>query len=197
MRDDEFPDVACHVLGQLVAAPLCAPAVGFFFKALRHLLELQPNATLHALLAAPRALVPLSRLKQLASTWFGGDAGRRLLERAQQQIDNPAARIEGEAAGSLEEFLPLFLEAWELEHANQEQRIRQAFAAAQPASGVFTLEAFTALVRSLEGGAALEGRTVEAMYQAALDCSGGLLEQAETDVVLLEAFVYVCRSAGL
>ena len=40
----------------------------------------------------------------------------------------------------------------------------------------------------------LTDETISDMYQAALDCSSGLLEEPETDVVLLEAFVYVCRS---
>ena len=153
-------------------------------------------------------------------------------------------------------------QAWESEHAADEQRLRSAFAAAQPSSGVLTRDAFAALVRSLEGAAtaadpAIDDERVGAMYEAALDCSSGprsrlkqpgsqlgahaatpregyplgprgepspllttacnggaflpppkvsdvtafgppgLLKQPESDVVLLEAFVYVCRTAGL
>ena len=195
-------------------------------------LALRPNVSLHALLVAPRALVPVAGLRQLASAWFGGDASRALLERLQALADNPTATVEGggggnpaEPAGALEELLPLLVEArcrpaacnpvypgcnrvlssaatmctlgcsrtpsslhvshvsqaWELEHGAHEQRLRSAFAAAQPASGVLTRDAFAALVRSLEGGAAaaaadpaIDAERVGAMYEAALDCSSGL-----------------------
>ena len=66
-------------------------------------------------------------------------------------------------------------QAWESEHAADEQRLRSAFAAAQPSSGVLTRDAFAALVRSLEGAAtaadpAIDDERVGAMYEAALDC---------------------------
>lgn len=69
-------------------------------------------------------------------------------------------------------------QAWESEHAADEQRLRSAFAAAQPSSGVLTRDAFAALVRSLEGAAtaadpAIDDERVGAMYEAALDCSSG------------------------
>ena len=81
-------------------------------------LALRPNVSLHALLVAPRALVPVAGLRQLASAWFGGDASRALLERLQALTDNPTATVEGggggnaaEPAGALEELLPLLIEA--------------------------------------------------------------------------------------
>ena len=169
---------------------------------------------------------------------------------------------------------PHVSQAWEIEHAAHGQRLRSAFAAAQPSSGVLTRDVFAALVRSLEGAAAaaadpaIDDERVGVMYEAALDCSSGmpagskyprsqlrgaahaathrprspthlpravplgprgepsplptnacsgralvpplpkvadgtasdppgLLKQPESDVLLLEAFVYVCRSAGL
>ena len=169
---------------------------------------------------------------------------------------------------------PHVSQAWEIEHAAHGQRLRSAFAAAQPSSGVLTRDAFAALVRSLEGAAAaaaepaIDDERVGLLYEAALDCSSGmpagskyprsqrrgaahaathrprspthlpravplgprgepsplptnacsgralvpplpkvadgtasdppgLLKQPESDVLLLEAFVYVCRSAGL
>ena len=168
---------------------------------------------------------------------------------------------------------PHVSQAWEIEHAAHGQRLRSAFAAAQPSSGVLARDVFAALVRSLEGAAAaaadpaIDDERVGVMYEAALDCSSGmpagpkypcsqlrvgahaathrprspthlpravplgprgepsplpknacsgralvplpkvadgtafdppgLLKQPESDVLLLEAFVYVCRSAGL
>jgi|TARA_B110000196_G_scaffold283198_1_gene264964 hypothetical protein len=74
---------------------------------------------------------------------------------------------------------PHVSQAWEIEHAAHEQRLRSAFAAAQPSSGVLTRGAFAALVRSLEGAAAaaepaIDDERVGAMYEAALDCSSGM-----------------------
>ena len=50
-------------------------------------LALRPNVSLHALLMAPRALVPVAGLRQLASAWFSADASRALLERLQALAD--------------------------------------------------------------------------------------------------------------
>ena len=149
--------------------------------------------------------MPLSGVRQLASSMLGGDACRRLLEALQQMSDNPTARLPpmggaggaGDPAGSLEELLPAFAAAWDLDNAHTEQRLRSAFAEAQPPSGVFSLDQFAALVRSLGGGGALPDTAVATMFQQALEISGGLLEEADSDVLLLEAFVYVCHSRGL
>ena len=187
------------------AAPWAQPKVAFFFDLLAALLALQPSATLQALLAAPRAVVPLSGVRQVGAVLLSAESHRRLLEALQRMHDNPAERMPagggaggaGEPAGSLEELLPLFVDAYDMDRAPREQRLRSAFAEAQPASGVLSLPAFVALVRALDGAAALSDATVFAMYQQALECSGGLLDEAESDIVLLEAFVYVCQTVGL
>ena len=96
----------------------------------------------------------------------------------------------------LDAFLLLLCEAHaELDDVH-EQRIRAALVLAQPASGALTYQAFCEVVRGLDGGSAVPAPTLLAMYELAVRVSMSVLG-TDDDTVLVDAFVYACRAAGL
>ena len=98
---------------------------------------------------------------------------------------------------ALEEALPLFLAAWEEAGALDEQKLRASFTAACPPDGDLSLAAFGALVRQLPRGEGKSDDEVLEMFETAIDLSNALLEEAGSDTIVVEAFVYACKCKGL
>ena len=162
----------------------------------------------------------LAAARQLVGALFpaGTDSTRRLLERLSQLGDatstsspsRGASRGASRGGGTpgvggggrvaivaLEEALPLFLAAWEEAGALDEQKLRASFTAACPPDGDLSLAAFGALVRQLPRGEGKSDDEVLEMFETAVDLSNALLEEAGSDTIVVEAFVYACKCKGM
>lgn len=193
-----------RLLGIGGAAPWCTQQRWTFRRTLQIVIE-AIGEPLQELLSHPRALVPLAACRQLAVSLLGpaSPSSRLLNERLTKLTRSPPARIGGESRGgmmapeglpavSLEQLGGLVVDTCEEEGALELQRVRAAFVAMQPSSGVVTFQAFSELIGMVQGEGAVGELQLLQMYERAVELSNSILGE-ESDTILLEAFMHVCR----